>query len=89
VAAVQCTFTHKQYTEQQKTIHRTTQKLIGTVRAVLRLGELYPGICLTTEEKARKTLSQGNKFLPIFSTCDITFGRHWPNKHERDSDVNL
>jgi hypothetical protein len=26
------------------------------VRAVLRLCELYPGICLTTEEKARKIL---------------------------------
>jgi hypothetical protein len=26
------------------------------VRAVPRLCELYPGICLTTEEKARKTL---------------------------------
>jgi hypothetical protein len=25
------------------------------VRAVPRLCELYPGICLTTEEKARKT----------------------------------
>jgi len=24
-----------------------------------RLGELCPGICLTTEEKARKNLSQG------------------------------
>jgi hypothetical protein len=28
--------------------------MFGTVRAVARLGELYPGICLTTEEKARK-----------------------------------
>ena len=30
------------------------------MRAVPRLGELYPGICLTTEEKARKNLSQGS-----------------------------
>jgi len=29
------------------------------VRAVPRLCELYPGICLTSEEKARKNLSQG------------------------------
>jgi hypothetical protein len=52
-----------------QTIHRTTQKkqyieqhknVIGTVRAVPRLAELYPGICLTTEEKARKNLSQGS-----------------------------
>ena len=39
-----------------------------SVRAVPRLGELYPGICLTTEEKARKNLTQGacthTGFLP-------------------------
>ena len=29
------------------------------MRAVPHLCEFYPGICLTTEEKARKTLSQG------------------------------
>jgi hypothetical protein len=48
-----------------QTIHRTTQnkqyierhKHFGRVQAVPRLGELYPGICLTTEEKARKNLS--------------------------------
>jgi hypothetical protein len=28
-----------------------------------RLCEFYPGICLTTEEKARKTLRQGKKNL--------------------------
>jgi hypothetical protein len=28
---------------------------------VPRLCEFYPGICLTNEEKARKTLSQGKK----------------------------
>jgi hypothetical protein len=44
---------NKQYIEQHK-------NGTGTVRAVPRLGELYPGICLTTEEKARKNLSQGN-----------------------------
>jgi len=31
------------------------------VRAVPRLCEFYPDICLTTEEKARKTLSQVKK----------------------------
>jgi len=30
---------------------------------VSRLCEFYPGICLTTEEKARKNLSQGKKNL--------------------------
>ena len=31
------------------------------LRAVLRLCIVYPGICLTTEKKSRKTLSQGNR----------------------------
>jgi hypothetical protein len=33
------------------------------VRTVPRLCEFYPGICLTTERKARKYLSQGKKNL--------------------------
>jgi len=32
---------------------------------VPRLCELYPGICLTTEEKARKNLSQGSRRVPV------------------------
>jgi hypothetical protein len=34
------------------------------MRAVPRLYELYPGICLTTEEKARKNLSQISRRVP-------------------------
>jgi hypothetical protein len=47
---------HKKQTIHRTTqkIHRTTQKYNGTVRVVPRLGELYSGICLSTEEKARK-----------------------------------
>jgi len=56
-----------------QTIHRTTQntqyieqhKKFGRVRGVPRLCELYPGICLTTEEKARKNLSQGSQTIRI------------------------
>ena len=33
------------------------------MRAVPRLCEFYPGICLTTEEKAWENLSQGKKNL--------------------------
>ena len=52
-----------------QTIHRTIQNKqyieqhnnFGRVRAVPRLGWLYPGICLTAEEKARKSLSQGSR----------------------------
>jgi len=76
VAVVQYTYTHTnstendtkksinrktlKYIEQHKKIHRTTQKL-EKVRAVPRLCGFYPGICLTTEEKARKNLSQGSQ----------------------------
>jgi hypothetical protein len=49
VAVVQYTVTHNQYTERHKHF--------GRVRAVPRLGNLYPGICLTTGEKTRKNLS--------------------------------
>ena len=44
---------NKQYTEQQN-------NFFERVRAVPHLCELYPGICLTTAEKARKNLSQGS-----------------------------
>ena len=51
-----------------QTVHRTTQnkqyieqhKTFGRVWAAPRLGALYPGICLTIEEKLRKNLSQGS-----------------------------
>ena len=46
-----------------QTVHRTTQNL-ERVRAVPRLCELHPGICLTTEEKSRKNLSQGSRRMP-------------------------
>jgi hypothetical protein len=55
MAAVQYTFTHD---IQNNTIN------LGRVRAVPRLCELYPGIYLTTEEKTRKTLSQGSRRVP-------------------------
>jgi lipocalin len=55
---------------ENNTNNRTTQiitieqhKYSGRVQAVSRLCEFYPGICLTTEEKARKNLSQGKKNL--------------------------
>jgi hypothetical protein len=55
-----------------QTVHRTTQitqyieqhKNVGRVRSVLLLCELYLGICLTTEEKAQKNLSQGSRRVP-------------------------
>jgi len=38
---------------------------MGRVQAVPRLCELYRGICLTTEEKARKNLSQGSRRVSV------------------------
>jgi len=35
------------------------------MRTVPRLCEVYPGICLTTEEKARKNRSQGSRRMPV------------------------
>jgi hypothetical protein len=45
----------KQTIPRPQNIHRTTQQL-GRVWAVPRLCGFYPGLCLTTEEKARKNL---------------------------------
>ena len=56
-----------------QTMHRTTQNKqyieqhnnFGRVRAVPRLSKLYPAICPTTEEKARKKLQSGQPRLRI------------------------
>ena len=53
---MQYTFTHKQYTEQHKNF--------GRMWAAPRLCWFYPGICVTTEEKARTDLSQGSRRVP-------------------------
>jgi gamma-glutamyltranspeptidase len=78
--AVQYTFTHRQYsstvhiytqTVQQYSTHLHTNSTqndtinFGTVQAVPRLCELYPGICLTAEGKARKNLSQDSRRVPV------------------------
>jgi hypothetical protein len=54
------TKTNKQHIEHKKQYIEQHKNVIGTVRAVPRLGELYPGIWLTTEVKARKNLSEGS-----------------------------
>jgi hypothetical protein len=87
VAAVQYTFTHKQYTEQNKEqlslegfmwFEARVVKIklrwnkrvkiiiyLGRARVVPRLCELQRGICLTTEEKEGKTLSQDSWRVPV------------------------
>jgi hypothetical protein len=54
----------KQYTERHKTNNIEQHKKFGRVRAVPRLCELHPGICLTTEEKSWKNLSQVSPRVP-------------------------
>jgi hypothetical protein len=55
---------HKQYTKQHKHF--------GRVRAVPRLCELYPGICLTTEENHGKTS------VGVAEECHLpSDGRKW------------
>jgi hypothetical protein len=53
------------------------------MRTVPRLCEFYPGICLTTEEKTRKNLSQGKKNpseVKKKSEYSIHLPKH-PHKH--------
>jgi hypothetical protein len=62
VAVVQYKFTQKKYTKRHKTnnILKNT-KIFGRRRAMPHLCGFYPGICLTTDVKARKNLSQGSR----------------------------
>jgi hypothetical protein len=58
VAVVQCTFTHKRYIEQHKRHKQYIEQHSSLIRkSADRAPSLrgIPGICLTTEEKARKT----------------------------------
>jgi len=57
VAVVQYTFINKQYIEQHNSLIRKSADRAPSC-------EVYPGICLT-EGKARKTLSQGSRRMPV------------------------
>jgi hypothetical protein len=48
---------------------------------VPRLCEFYPGICLTTEEKARKNLSQGKKNPRLRKTSVRVQYTYYQNTH--------
>ena len=57
-------------TQSTQTIHETTQliwKSAGRAPS-LQILMLYPRICLTTEEKARKNLSQGRRRVSAGTT---------------------
>jgi hypothetical protein len=49
--------THNNYKENKNNYKEKNWEVNWEVRAVPRLCKLYPGICLTTEEKAWKNLS--------------------------------
>jgi len=55
----------QQYSTHLHTNNTQNTSNLGRVRAVPRLCELYRGICLTTEEKARKIISQGSRRVPV------------------------
>jgi len=56
----------QQYSTHLHTNNTQKDKInLGRVWAVPRICELYPGICLTTEEKARKNLSQSSRRVPV------------------------
>jgi len=57
VAVVQYTYTRKQYIEQHKKYIEQHKNLEECGPCPVFAG-FYPGICLTTEEKYRKNLSQ-------------------------------
>ena len=80
VAVVQYTFTQKQYTERHKTNSIQKKKIFGKVRSVPCLCYLYPDICLTTEEKARRNLSQGSRRVP---TDTMKIHKHTIRVHRR------
>jgi hypothetical protein len=56
------THLHTNNTQNNTNNNQTTQ-ITTNVESVDRLCEFYPGIYITTEEKARKNLSQGKKNL--------------------------
>jgi hypothetical protein len=64
-----CNWVDTRWQQYSTQLHRNSTQNntinLGRVRAVPRLCKLYPGICLTTEEKARKNLSHGSRRVPV------------------------
>jgi len=65
VAAAQYTFTHTQYTEQHKTNNtQNNTKILEECWPCPVFAGFTLAFAFTTEEKARKTLSQGSRRVP-------------------------
>jgi len=61
VAVVQYTFTHKQYIEHKTNHTQNNTKILEECGPCPVFAGYNPGICLTTEEKARKNLRVAEK----------------------------
>jgi hypothetical protein len=87
VAVVQYTYrhththTHNTQNDTEQTIYRTTQKFWKSAGRAPSLW-VYPGICLTTEEKARKNLSQGSRRVPAGT---MKIHKHEIRKHRHNN----
>jgi hypothetical protein len=69
-------------TQSTQTVHRTTQFTnLEECGLCPVFCELYPGICLTTEEKARKNLDQGSQRMPVGTMKTIYRIEHAYNKN--------
>ena len=62
---VNCSWVNTRRQQYSTHLHTTTHRTTQLIWEESRLCVLYPGICLTTEEKARKTLSQGSRSVPV------------------------
>ena len=83
VTVVQYTFTHKQYIEQ----HNRHKQYIERHNSLVKKSadrapsfKVYPGICFTTEGKARKNLSgerktEGNSWINVGN--ELKFWHMW------------
>ena len=58
------------------------------MRAVPRFCELYLGICLTTEEKAQKNLSQGSRRVPAGTMKTEYTERNIQNNNNNNNNNN-
>jgi len=57
------------------------------MQTVPRLCEVYPGICLTNEERARKNLSQGSRRMPV-GTMETAYTEHSIHNNKRTNNKN-
>ena len=75
------TVQHNNNKTTQITTEQHNNNKFGRVRTVPYLCEFNPGICLTTEEKARKNLSKGSRRVLIESKSVSIHITYYQNTH--------